>query len=81
MTVTVIIVPKNLVTNILLSLFFFQKSPNQKSIFQQVGGLVTKSVYVFFLITSRTFLHRYAKFKIILEIKFFPCPMLILLTS
>ena len=66
MTVTVIIVPKNLVTNILLFLSFFQKSPNQKSVFQQVGGLVTKTVYVFFLIASRAFLHRYAKFKIIL---------------
>ena len=55
MKVTVIIVPKNLVTNILLSLFFFQKSPNQKSIFQQVGGLVTKTVYVFFFDSKSRF--------------------------
>ena len=44
----IIIMPSNLVTNLLLFFCFpFVKTKQQESIFQQVGDLVTKNIHIF----------------------------------
>ena len=51
MKTMVTIIPTNLVTNTLLSLFcpFVKTKKKKKSNFQQVGGLVTRTISVFYL--------------------------------
>ena len=49
MKVIVTIIPTYLVTNLLLSSFSFFKNQKQESGFQQGGGLVTRTISVFYL--------------------------------
>ena len=50
MKIIITIIPTYLVTNLLLSPFFsFLTNQKQESGFQQVGGLVTKIIFVFCL--------------------------------
>ena len=48
MKIIVIIIPTDLATNLVLSFFIsFLTNQNQEPGFQQVGGLVTRNIYVF----------------------------------
>ena len=64
MKMIVTMVPKEIVTNSLLSFFLcFHRNQKQESSFQQVGRLLIRNIFAFLFIASRALLQRYAELK------------------